>query len=375
MTIEQELIARLEESEARFRTMADCAPVLLWMADATSECVFFNATWLAFTGRTMEEEIGTGWAEGVHPEDFQHCMHVYTSAFVQRQPFRMEYRLRRADGVYRWVLDQGVPRFDTSSHFTGYIGSCVDITAFRDLQAELDDRVQQRTKQLATAIADLEAFSYSVSHDLRAPLRAIEGFSQALIEDHAAALAAEGKDYLQRVHTAAGRMSHLIDALLEMSRVGRVPLAHDNVDLSAIARAVIDDLAKLQPDREVAVSIAEGLVVLGDPRLLQIALQNLLDNAWKYTQRTERPRIELGTTERDRKRCFFVSDNGIGFEMAHSGQLFKAFHRLHKDAEFPGTGVGLATVSRVVTRHGGTIWADSKPGVGTTFYFTLPVVG
>ncbi|HEV3027985.1 MAG TPA: PAS domain S-box protein, partial [Planctomycetota bacterium] len=182
----------LEESESRFRTMADGAPVLLWMAGQDSNCTFFNQGWLTFTGRPLELEYGSGWAAGVHPEDFQHCMHLYLNAFVERRDFRMEYRLRRADGQYRWILDTGRPRFASDGSFEGYIGSCIDITELRDsaaglrrLNDELEDRVLLRTSELQRANQELEAFSYSISHDLRAPLRAIDGFSNILMELHA----------------------------------------------------------------------------------------------------------------------------------------------------------------------------------------------
>ena len=174
------------ESEARFRLMADSSPVLLWMAGTDGLCDFFNVPWLDFTGRPLEAEVGNGWAEGVHFEDFQRCMHTYLEAFVQRRPFRMEYRLRRADGEYRWLLDTGIPRYTPDKDFAGYIGSCVDITELREAREALEQRVRDRT-------ADLEAFTYSVSHDLRAPARSVVGYSDMLAEDHGSGLDDEGR--------------------------------------------------------------------------------------------------------------------------------------------------------------------------------------
>ncbi|HZP12276.1 MAG TPA: ATP-binding protein [Nevskiaceae bacterium] len=357
-----------EEIEERFRIMADCAPVLLWMAGTDALCYFFNQPWLAFTGRTIEEEYGNGWAEGVHAEDFQNCMHVYMDSFVARKPFRMEYRLRRHDGEYRWILDQGVPRFAADGTFAGYIGSCVDITEQKDIQAELDRRVKQRTIELDAALKELEAFNYSVSHDLRAPLRAIDGFSQALLEDCSAELDGKGHDYLHRVRNAAQRMGNLIDDLLRLSRVGRAQLHHRALDLSEMARSVASDLQKTQPDRKVDWVIADGVRSAGDPSLVRAVLENLIGNAWKYTGNAAAPRIEFGAEDDH----YFVQDNGAGFDMAHAAALFSPFHRLHTDAEFPGNGIGLATVQRIVHRHGGRIWAQAEKGKGARFTFTLP---
>jgi PAS domain S-box-containing protein len=361
-----------EEIEERFRIMADCAPVLLWLAGTDALCYFFNQPWLAFTGRTMEQEYGNGWAEGVHAEDFQNCMHVFMDSFVQRKPFRMEYRLRRHDGEYRWILDQGVPRFAADGSFVGYIGSCVDITEQKDIQAELDHRVKQRTAELDATLKELEAFNYSVSHDLRAPLRAIDGFSQALLEDFLPQLDHNGQDYLHRVRHAAQRMGDLIDDLLRLSRVGRAELVHKPLDLSDIARNIAGDLSRSQPARRADWVIAHDARATGDPSLVRAVLENLLGNAWKYTGKTAEPRIEFGAIDHEGEPAYFVADNGAGFDMAHAAALFSPFQRLHTDAEFPGNGIGLATVQRIVNRHGGRIWAQAERGKGARFYFTLP---
>jgi PAS domain S-box-containing protein len=369
----------LEESESRFRTMADGAPVLLWMAARNADCTFFNQGWLEFTGRTLEMEYGTGWAGGVHPEDFQHCMHLYMNAFVERLDFRMEYRLRRADGQYRWILDTGRPRFASDGSFEGYIGSCIDITDLREsasalgrLNDELEDRVVLRTAEMKHANAELEAFSYSVSHDLRAPLRAIDGFSNILMELHGKSLDENGLHYLKRISKGAQRMGELIDDLLDLSRLTRAELRPVRVDLGEIARVVVDELRRNDPGRAVEVSIDEGLAATGDARLLRIALENLVGNAWKFTRDRNPARIEIGTGVTPAGgRCFRIKDNGAGFDMAYSNKLFGAFQRLHRETEFEGTGIGLATVARILQRHGGSIWAEGAPDKGATFFFTL----
>jgi PAS domain S-box-containing protein len=362
---------RLQESELRFRTMADHAPVLLWMAQADGLCTFFNKGWLEFRGRTLAEEHGTSWAAGVHAEDFQHCMHVYMESFVERRPFRMEYRLRRADGEYRWILDTGVPRHAPDGSFAGFIGSCIDITELRELQTRLDLLVRGRTAELAATVQELEAFCYSVSHDLRAPLRGIDGFCHALLEDYGPLMDARGHDYLRRARAAASRMGELIDGLLKLSRIGRAALRQVDLDLSGLARQVASELEKAYPERQVRFSIQEGLMARGDP-LLRTVLENLLDNAVKFTTRREEAVVEFGATRQGGQLVYYVRDNGVGFNMEYSKRLFGAFQRLHAASDFPGNGVGLASVQRVIHRHGGRVWAEAAEGRGATFYWTLP---
>jgi PAS domain S-box-containing protein len=366
-----------EESESRFRTMADGAPVLLWMSETDSLCTFFNQGWLEFTGRTLETEWGNGWAEGVHPEDFQRCMTVYLAAFVDRRDFRMEYRLRRADGQYRWILDTGRPRIAPDGTFEGYIGSCIDITEMRDahselqhLNTELEDRVDRRTAELQHSNAELESFSYSVSHDLRAPLRAIDGFS-ALLETSEAPLADKERHALNRIRAGCRRMGDLIDGLLALSRLSRAELHSERVDLTGMAGILAEELRASAPQRAVEFVIAPGLVAAGDRRLLRVALGNLMSNAWKFTSRHPRAKIEVGSELREGSRAFFVRDDGAGFSMEFANKLFRPFQRLHREDEFEGTGIGLATVQRIVNRHGGRIWAEGKVDAGATFYFTL----
>ena len=248
-------------------------------------------------------------------------------------------------------------------------------TAHAELQ-KTNAELMQLTSELQAANRELEAFSYSVSHDLRAPLRAIDGFSQALLEDYTERLDAEGKDYLQRIRGATQRMAELIEALLALSRVTRTELQRDSIDFSHMARAIAADLQQQEPGRHVEWSIADGLMADGDARLLRVVLENLLGNAWKFTAKTSAARIELGRlSQNDGTETFFVRDNGAGFDMAFADQLFGVFQRLHRDNEFGGTGVGLAIVHRVVTRHGGQVWAEGRPDEGAIFYFSLPLRG
>ncbi|MBI4317308.1 MAG: HAMP domain-containing protein [Chloroflexi bacterium] len=239
---------------------------------------------------------------------------------------------------------------------------------------QLEQEVLQRTaavRQLEQVNRELEAFSYTVSHDLRSPLRVIAGFTRALLEDHAHSLDTQGKDYLQRVNATTLRMAQLIDDLMELSRVTASELHRETVDLSDLARTIATELRKSQPERQVYFVIRQGLVANGDAQLLRVALENLLANAWKFTSKRPAASIEFGLTRFNSKQAYFVRDNGAGFDMANADKLFTPFQRLHSAAEFRGTGVGLATVQRIIHRHGGSVWAEGVVEQGATFYFTL----
>jgi light-regulated signal transduction histidine kinase (bacteriophytochrome) len=224
---------------------------------------------------------------------------------------------------------------------------------------------------LESANKELEAFSYSVSHDLRAPLRSIDGFSQALLEDYQDKLDDEGQNHLQRVRAATQRMAQLIDDMLALSRVTRAEINREPIDLSALARSLPAELQKAEPGREVEFVIEDGLVANGDARLLRIVLENLFRNAWKFTGKHPRAKIEFAATQNNGKSAYFVRDDGAGFDMAYVNKLFGAFQRLHAMTEFNGTGIGLATVQRIIRRHGGRVWAEGEVEKGATFYFTL----
>ena len=241
----------------------------------------------------------------------------------------------------------------------------------RTLNTDLEERVRQRTAELEVSNRELEAFSYSVSHDLRAPLRAIEGFSQALEDDCADRLDERGHDYLGRVRKATMRMAELIDALLTLARVTRAQVNHERIDLADMARAIADDLAEREPQRHVEFAIVEKAEIDGDGNLLRVALDNLLANAWKFTGKQELGHIEFGAIASGPRPTFYVRDDGAGFDMTYVDRLFGAFQRLHGNDDFAGTGIGLATVQRIVHRHGGRVWAEGKLGEGATFYFSI----
>ena len=264
------------------------------------------------------------------------------------------------------------PLFDDHGMLSYILHAVDDVTHAIGLEAAIRDehqRLVEAVRALEAANEELEAFCYSVAHDLRAPLRGIQGFSQALLEDYANSVDAKGQGYLQRVSSAAVRMSELIDDLLTLSRISRAPLSRAPVDVTAIAREVASHLAR---DRQVLISIEEGMRANADARLVQIVFENLLGNAWKFTAKVEQPSVAVGTTSIDGATAFFVRDNGAGFDEAYASKLFAPFQRLHSEKEFAGTGIGLATVQRIVRRHGGRAWAHAAINEGATFYFTLP---
>jgi light-regulated signal transduction histidine kinase (bacteriophytochrome) len=235
----------------------------------------------------------------------------------------------------------------------------------------LESRVAERTRELASSNEELEAFSYSVSHDLRAPLRTIDGFSLALEEDFAEKLDAQGRDYISRVRNGVQRMGTLIDSLLQLSRVTRSDVQRERVDLSQLATLVFREIQVGDREREINWIAQPGVMVEVDPRLMRIALENLIGNAWKFTARTPDATITFGSSSQNGKAVYFLRDNGAGFDMNYVDRLFTAFQRLHGEREFKGSGIGLATVSRIIRRHHGSIWAEGEPGKGATFFFTL----
>jgi PAS domain S-box-containing protein len=245
----------------------------------------------------------------------------------------------------------------------------------RQLNTELEERVRERTAELEASTRELDAFAYSVSHDLRAPLRAVAGFSELILEDYGPGLDETGRGYLRRALSATDRMGQLIDDLLNLSRTTRAELTRQTVDLSLLAHGVVADLAGTAPERDpcTEVEVADGLRTVGDPALLELVVQNLISNAWKFTAKVDKPRIRVGVDEDDGgRRVFFVSDNGAGFDMRYKDRLFVPFQRLHSCNDFNGSGIGLAIVGRVIARHGGRIWAEGEPGGGAVFRFTLP---
>jgi PAS domain S-box-containing protein len=368
--------AALHESELRFRSMADCVPVMMWTCGTERLCDYFNQGWLDFTGRSEEQEANDGWRAGIHPDDLPQLLAQFDSAFATRRTFSLEYRLRRHDGHYRWMLGITAPRLLPNGTFLGYIMSCIDISErkeaekqVRELNENLEARVAERTAQLTTANHDLEAFSYSVSHDLRAPLRHISGFATILVQEHGQQLDQPGQECLKSISEAATRMGQLIDGLLEMGRLDRQQISRKPTDLNPLVQEVVRELQELWNGRDLEWRIGALPILECDPSLIKCVFTNLLSNAIKYTRRKQRAIIEVGHQIVGGKAVLFIRDNGAGFDQRYAGKLFGVFQRLHKMEEFEGMGIGLATVQRIIQRHGGRVWAEAEINKGATFSF------
>ncbi|MDB4984845.1 MAG: Phytochrome, two-component sensor histidine kinase [Myxococcaceae bacterium] len=314
-------------------------------------------------GYTQEELLSKPMVEFMHPDDRARTEVNLRKLEAGASTVGSQNRYLCKDGSYRWISWNSTPEGDGTVYAIGR-----DITDDK----RVDDELRRAQALAESANRELESFSYTVAHDLRAPLRAIDGFSLALLEDYEDKLDEEGKGYLHRVRAGAQRMAHLIDDLLALSRLSRSELQVEQVDLSKIAGNIVEQLRANDPERAVEVQIAPGLSAIADPQLIASALENLIGNAWKFTSKREQARIEVGVTTKDEQRVLFVRDNGAGFDMAYQHKLFGVFQRLHTVQEFEGTGIGLASVQRIIHRHGGRIWPEAAVEQGAAFYFTLP---
>jgi PAS domain S-box-containing protein len=374
--IRQQTEKALRSSESIFRGLIESAPDAVVIVDARGCIRLINSQGEHLFGYSRVELIGQP-VEILIPLEFRADHEKHRARYQSKPTTRpmgsgLDIRGRRKDGTEMALELSLSPRQDGAQ--PGAMAIVRDVTVQRASEREirrLNRDLHAHAKELEAINGELEAFSYSVSHDLRAPLRAIDGFSQALLEDYGEHLDSAGKDYLQRVRNGAQSMSLLIDDLLKLSRVTRSELRIAEVDLANLAREVVEELREAEPERDVAVEIEDILQVHGDTALLRVALQNLLNNAWKFTACTEPARIQVGRSSLDGDSVVFVRDNGVGFDMAYSSKLFGAFQRLHPQREFPGTGIGLATVQRVIHKHGGRVWAESEVNHGASFYFTL----
>jgi PAS domain S-box-containing protein len=368
----------LRRSEQQFRALIENAQDAIVIVNPDATVRYESSSMERLTGRKTKGRIGKNALDFCHPDDITYVMGDFIQLLENQVPMvHTDIRYKHRNGRWRTFEVVATNLIDNPA-VGGIVLNLRDITEskraeeeIRRLNEDLEQRVVERTVQLQAVNDELEAFAYSVSHDLRAPLRSIDGFSQVLLEDYTEKLDDEGKDHLQRVRSASQRMAQLIDDLLNLSRLTRGTMRYEEVDLTALAQTIAGELERSQPERDVDFTIAPDLVVEGDAHLLQVALENLLSNAWKFTKKSGRARIELGCAETNGKSTYFVRDNGAGFDMTYAGKLFSAFQRLHSQKEFEGSGIGLATVQRIINRHGGKIWAEGAVGQGATFYFTL----
>ncbi len=378
ITARKQAVAAMQDSEERFRTMANSMSQLAWITREDGFIIWYNQRWYEYTGTTPKEMEGWGWQSVHDPALLPEVMEKWTAAIDAGQPFEMEFLLRRADGQFRTFLTRGQPVKDSAGKVVQWFGTNTDVEELkqaeetvRELNDVLEQRVIERTAQLEAANKELEAFSYSVSHDLRAPLRAVNGFAKIVLDTYAPQLPAEAQEYLEDIRTGGEKMGQLIDDLLAFSRLGRQAMKSQPVATIELVDLVLRDFAPQREGRPFEIKIGELPECQGDPALLKQVWVNLVSNAIKYTRGRNPAVIEIGCQWIDAEEVFFIRDNGAGFDMRYVHKLFGVFQRLHRIDEFEGTGVGLAIVQRIIHRHGGRVWAESEGGRGATFHFTL----
>jgi PAS domain S-box-containing protein len=361
-----ERTADTDRARDQLQMILDATTAVIYLKDADGRYIFVNRQFREVFHVRREQVIGRSDAEALPPPVAEALRGSDQAILKAGVPEEVEATIPLEDGPHTYIALK-FPLLDAAGVSYAICSVATDITE----RKRADETLRKAKEAAETANRELEAFSYSVAHDLRAPLRSIDGFSQALLEDCADRLDAEGQKYLQLVRESAQHMAHLIDHLLALSQVSRSELQPSDVDLSRLAQLILERLQATEPGRRVDWVVQEGVVGAGDPNLLRAVLENLLGNAWKFTARRSAARIEFGAQPIGRPVVFFVRDNGAGFDMAYAGKLFGVFQRLHSAGEFEGTGIGLATVQRIIQRHGGRVWAESEIDRGSTFYFTL----
>jgi PAS domain S-box-containing protein len=363
--LEQKVAERtvaLARQEALFRALAEQAPQVVWTINPQGAVTYFNRAWVDLVGGNLQDWEGTRWFDAMHPEDLPAIWANWKVAVANGAPYVGIRRVRAKNGSYHTMSYRASPVLDDHGEVSFWVGIDADITEVKAIEAAL--RLSNE---------ELEAFSYSVSHDLRSPLNTIDGFSRLLSKQLGPEVRGKERHFLSRIQAGVAQMGKLIEDLLSLAQVSRMQLQNEAVDLSAICQRIAEESQSRYPDRDVAVHIENGLHGHGDSGLIRIVLENLLGNAWKFTSHLEHATIHVGQkADAAGLPVFFVTDNGAGFDMAYADKLFVAFQRLHQASEFPGTGIGLATVGRAIARHGGLLWADAAVGKGATFFFTLP---
>ncbi len=379
-TIRHDAETALRASEERFRHLADHVPAMIWLTDRDGDPTYLSRAWMSFTGQTWAEGLDGGWADAIHPDDRAASVAAFDEALATQTPFRLLYRLRRHDGVYRWALDEATPRFDDDGVFLGHAGFVADVDdrvaaedALRELNGTLEARVAARTAELERSNRDLQSFAHVASHDLQEPLRKIQSFAALLHDDAASNLTDEQARYLDRIRSAATRMHRLVQDLLGYARVAAERRPFVPVDLAQTLEEVRDNLEMRLRDTGGTVTARMLLTVEGDPVLLHQLLQNLVGNALKFHRPGVPPVVEVHATRTDTGVVLTVEDNGIGFAQEVADAIFAPFRRLHGREQYEGTGMGLAIVRRIAEHHGGTVTATGVPGGGSRFVVALPL--
>jgi len=370
---------KIKESEERFKMAQKAADIGSWDWDIKTGKLVWSDEIESIFGLKKDEFKGTyeDFLKLVYPDDREFLQKKIDDCLNKNEEYDVEHRIIKPDGTVCWLREKGDVVRNENNEPVRMLGIVQDITERKRSEDKIRDITRKymfQAKMLSEANKELEAFSYSVSHDLRAPLRSINGFSQALIEDYEDILDKEGKDYLLRIKKSADRMAELMDGLLKLSRLIRKEINFETINLGEIAETVINDLKKNIKDRKVKFNIInkENMYVKGDPNLFKILFENLIGNSLKFTEKKPKAEITVGVKKDDSQReVFYVKDNGVGFDMQYSDKLFIPFQRLHKEKEFSGTGIGLSIVKRIIKRHDGKIWAEGKKGTGSTFYFIV----
>ncbi len=357
----EERTAELLRQEALFRELAEQAPQVVWTADPQGRMNYVNRAWYELVGDQAPGDIGSNWSSFIHPDDIASITANWQTAITTNTPYVGMRRLRSKTGEWHTMSYRATPVFAPDGKVDFWVGIDADVTEIKAIETAL--RLSNQ---------ELEAFSYTVSHDLRSPLNTVDGFSRLLMRELGGGASAKTQHYLSRIQAGVATMGQLIEDLLSLAQLSRMQLRHEPVSLTSIGQDILERLQSKDPDRVCRIEVAPDMNVLGDRRLISVALENLLGNAWKFAGQKEVCEITFGRMPSDSgEAVFFVKDNGAGFDMAYADKLFNIFQRLHSASEFPGSGVGLATVSRVVGRHNGRVWARSTPGEGATFFFTL----
>lgn len=373
---QKNLQKRIAESEERLRLAQKAAEIGTWDWELGTNKLIWSDEIKEIFGLEHNDFGGDfdSFVKFIHPDDYDFVVESVNSSLKEGKDYDIEHRIIRPDKSIHWVRENGDVIRDHNGKPVRMIGIVQEITERKKVEEKiisLNHSLLRQTAELSAVNRELEAFSYSVSHDLRSPLRSIDGFSQALLEDYQFLFDKEGKDYLCRIRNATNRMADLIDALLKLSRITQHQLDLEKINLSKLSDSIINELKTDNPNRDVKIKIQDDLVTIADKHLVQIALDNLISNAWKFTSKKEKGFIEIGKTIREGEESFFIKDNGAGFDMKYASKLFVPFQRFHSNEEFEGMGIGLGIVSRVINKHGGKIWADSRVDNGSTFYFRL----
>jgi PAS domain S-box-containing protein len=372
----------LRNDEKRFRELIEALPQLYWTCRVDGPCDYLSRQWVKYTGIPESDQLGYGWLEQLHPEDREKTITAWAEKVKNGTSFDIEFRIRRYDGEYHWFKTRAVPIHDSEGRLIRWLGSNTDIDSIRKAEdqlrnysKDLEQRVILRTEQLEAANKELEAFSYSVSHDLRAPLRSVHGFTKILLEDYEPILDDEGKRICQIISSSATQMGKLIDDLLSFSRIGRTNMNPSMLDMRSLAKAAYEEISSSDQKLRTKLKLGKLHKVFGDANLLRIIWNNLISNAIKYSSKEKISEIGIKSQIKYDSIVYSIKDNGVGFDMDYKHKLFGVFQRLHSEAEFEGNGVGLAIVQRIILKHGGKVWAEGEVGKGATFYFSLPITG